>query len=178
MRDRGKRAAMLNIGIPYQPIAPEIVALVQQYGNAPEALLPILRALQAKHGWLTDAMVTSVARALGIPAAQVQGVASFYTMLATTVRPRHSLRVCDSPPCWLRGAEQIRTMALVRVSSRRGEMVARAVVTERVAPGLIFGNFHFPEEQNVNNLTIAALDPVAKIPEYKVCAVRVEPVEP
>jgi formate dehydrogenase alpha subunit len=62
----------------------------------------------------------------------------------------------------------------VRVKSRRGEMIAQALVTDRVCPGLIFGNFHFPGSQNVNNLTIAALDPVAKIPEYKVCAVRVE----
>jgi formate dehydrogenase alpha subunit len=64
----------------------------------------------------------------------------------------------------------------VRVTSRRGEMVARALVTDRVSPGLIFGNFHFPGAQNVNNLTIAALDPIAKIPEYKVCAVRVEAI--
>jgi len=62
----------------------------------------------------------------------------------------------------------------VRVTSRRGEMIAQALVTDRVCEGLIFGNFHFPGAQNVNNLTIAALDPVAKIPEYKVCAVRVE----
>ncbi|HUF39058.1 MAG TPA: formate dehydrogenase subunit alpha [Anaerolineales bacterium] len=64
----------------------------------------------------------------------------------------------------------------VRVRSRRGEVVARAVVTDRVAAGVVFGNFHFPGEQNVNNLTIAALDPIAKIPEYKGCAVRVEVV--
>jgi formate dehydrogenase alpha subunit len=62
----------------------------------------------------------------------------------------------------------------VRLTSRRGEMVAQAVVTERVSPGVVFANFHFPGSQNANNLTIAALDPVAKIPEYKVCAVRVE----
>jgi predicted molibdopterin-dependent oxidoreductase YjgC len=62
----------------------------------------------------------------------------------------------------------------VRVRSRRGEMIARAVVTERVAPGVVFANFHFPGAQNVNNLTTAALDPVAKIPEYKVCAVAIE----
>ena len=66
---------------------------------------------------------------------------------------------------------------IVRVRSRRGEMIARAIVTERVSPGLIFGNFHFPGLQNVNNLTIAALDPIAKIPEYKVCAVAVEAVD-
>jgi predicted molibdopterin-dependent oxidoreductase YjgC len=65
----------------------------------------------------------------------------------------------------------------LRITSRRGEMVARAVVTERVSPGVIFANFHFPGQQNVNNLTIAALDPVAKIPEYKVCAVRVQPFD-
>ncbi|MCK4827585.1 formate dehydrogenase subunit alpha, partial [bacterium] len=66
---------------------------------------------------------------------------------------------------------------MVRITSRRGEMIARAVVTDRVSEGVIFGNFHFPGEQNVNNLTIAALDPIAKIPEYKVCAVKVELAE-
>ena len=64
--------------------------------------------------------------------------------------------------------------SMVRVKSRRGEMIAKTLVTNRVCPGLIFGNFHFPGLQNVNNLTIQALDPVAKIPEYKVCAVRIE----
>ncbi|MBN2241726.1 MAG: molybdopterin-dependent oxidoreductase, partial [Acidobacteria bacterium] len=63
----------------------------------------------------------------------------------------------------------------IRVLSRRGEMLAEALVTNRVCPGLVFGNFHFPGPQNVNNLTIEALDPTAKIPEYKVCAVRLEP---
>ncbi len=59
-----------------------------------------------------------------------------------------------------------------RLTSRRGELVARAWVTDRVPDGVVFGNFHFPGEGNVNNLTILAVDPVAKIPEYKVCAVR------
>jgi formate dehydrogenase alpha subunit len=63
---------------------------------------------------------------------------------------------------------------MIRIKSRRGEMIAKALVTNRVCPGLIFGNFHFPGLQNVNNLTIEALDPMAKIPEYKVCAVRLE----
>ena len=65
-------------------------------------------------------------------------------------------------------------LSAVRVRSRRGEMVARAVVTDRVAPGVVFGNFHFPGPSNVNNLTTGVLDPLAKIPEYKVCAVALE----
>ena len=64
--------------------------------------------------------------------------------------------------------------SMVRVSSRRGVMVAKAHLSARVFPGVVFGNFHFPAASNVNNVTIAALDPIAKIPEFKVCAVRVE----
>jgi formate dehydrogenase alpha subunit len=64
---------------------------------------------------------------------------------------------------------------LMKVASRRGEIVAKAEVTDRVEPGLIFGTFHFPDSA-VNFLTNPALDPQAKIPEYKVCAVRVEAV--
>ncbi len=63
----------------------------------------------------------------------------------------------------------------VRVSSRRGSIEAEAWITDRVPPGMVYANFHFPEA-SANELTIAALDPVSKIPEYKVCAVKVEAV--
>jgi formate dehydrogenase major subunit len=63
----------------------------------------------------------------------------------------------------------------VRVVSRRGAVVGRALVTERSQPGVIWMTFHFAETPT-NQLTSPALDPVAKIPELKVCAVRVEPV--
>jgi len=62
----------------------------------------------------------------------------------------------------------------VRVRSRRGEIEIAARVTGRVAPGTTFLAFHYSEAP-ANRLTIAALDPVAKIPEFKVCAVRIEP---
>lgn len=61
----------------------------------------------------------------------------------------------------------------VRVSSRRGEVQAAALVTERSRPGTVFMTFHFAEAA-ANLLTIDALDPLAKIPEFKVCAVRVQ----
>jgi len=63
--------------------------------------------------------------------------------------------------------------ALMKVFSRRGEIVAKAQVTDRVEPGLIFTTFHFAEAAG-NFLTNPALDPLAKIPEFKVCAVKVE----
>jgi predicted molibdopterin-dependent oxidoreductase YjgC len=62
---------------------------------------------------------------------------------------------------------------MVRVTSRRGTVTARAQITTRSEQGMIFMNFHF-HEAAVNILTNPALDPVGKIPEFKVCAVRVE----
>ena len=64
----------------------------------------------------------------------------------------------------------------VRVTSRRGSIEAEAWITDRVPPGMVYANFHFPEA-NANELTLASLDPVAKIPEYKISAVKVERVE-
>jgi formate dehydrogenase major subunit len=62
---------------------------------------------------------------------------------------------------------------VVRVVSRRGEVSAQAAVTDVCPPGVVSLTFHFAETPT-NVLTHAALDPVAKIPETKVCAVRVE----
>jgi len=60
----------------------------------------------------------------------------------------------------------------VEVSSRRGQIEIGAHVTERVMPGTVFLAFHY-REAPANRLTIAALDPIAKIPEFKVCAVKI-----
>jgi predicted molibdopterin-dependent oxidoreductase YjgC len=62
----------------------------------------------------------------------------------------------------------------VRASSRRGTIVLHAWVTERTTPGVVFVPMHFAEAA-ANLLTIDALDPLAKIPEFKACAVRIVP---
>jgi predicted molibdopterin-dependent oxidoreductase YjgC len=61
----------------------------------------------------------------------------------------------------------------VRVSSRRGSVVAAVQVTRRSPPGTVFMTFHYAEAAT-NLLTSDAVDPIAKIPEYKVSAVRLE----
>jgi formate dehydrogenase alpha subunit len=63
----------------------------------------------------------------------------------------------------------------VRVASRRGEIELGVRVTRAIRPGVVFIPFHFAEAA-ANALTNSALDPVAKIPEYKVCAVKIEAV--
>ncbi len=60
---------------------------------------------------------------------------------------------------------------IVNVASRRGNIEAKIAVSEKAVPGVIFIPFHFAKAA-ANRLTNAALDPISKIPEFKVCAVK------
>ena len=66
--------------------------------------------------------------------------------------------------------------ASVRVLSRRGSAVGRARITDTIRPDTVFMPFHWGGDGSANRVTNDALDPTSKMPEFKVCAVRVEPV--
>jgi assimilatory nitrate reductase catalytic subunit len=65
----------------------------------------------------------------------------------------------------------------VKVESRRGEIVVRALVVKTIRPDTVFIPYHWPLARAANNCTIRAIDPVSNIPEYKICAVRVSKAE-
>ncbi len=71
---------------------------------------------------------------------------------------------------------KIRDGEKVKIISRRGEVIAKAKVTEKLPPTVVYMSFHFVETP-ANVLTNTALDPVSKIPELKVCAVRIERIK-
>jgi formate dehydrogenase alpha subunit len=62
---------------------------------------------------------------------------------------------------------------MTKVSSRRGQVKASVVISPKMGLGTVFMPFHFAENA-ANNLTNPALDPVSKIPEFKVCAIKIE----
>jgi formate dehydrogenase alpha subunit len=64
----------------------------------------------------------------------------------------------------------------VRITSRRGNVTARAKITMVSSEGVVYMHFHFSENP-ANILTNPAVDPVSKIPEYKVCAVRIDKIK-
>ncbi|MEV0415394.1 molybdopterin oxidoreductase family protein [Streptomyces sp. NPDC050448] len=66
--------------------------------------------------------------------------------------------------------------APLAVVSRRGRAVAPARITDTIRADTVFMPFHWPGEGRANSLTNPALDPISRMPEFKVCAVRVEPV--
>lgn len=111
-------------------------------------------------------MVMSTGRVLyhwhgGTMTRRSQGIMQVYNEALVEVNPD------DASKLGLNGRDR------VRITSRRGSIEAKAWVTERVPPGMVYANFHFPEA-SANELTHASLDPVAKIPEYKITAVKVE----
>lgn len=88
----------------YTPIQPEILELVAQRG--PD-VLEIFQVWQENHGFLSPETVRDIARALEMPPEKAQGIASFYTMLNTEPHLENTLRVCDSPVCWLKGSRTL-----------------------------------------------------------------------
>jgi len=72
-------------------------------------------------------------------------------------------------------AEQLKisNSEMVSISTRRGTITAPAFVTKRISQGVIYLPFHY-KESPANKLTNPALDPIAKIPELKVCAAKIE----
>jgi assimilatory nitrate reductase catalytic subunit len=66
---------------------------------------------------------------------------------------------------------------LAAVTSRRGAVRARVRCVPTLRPDLVFLPFHFPDAQRANLITIPALDPTSRMPEFKVCAVRLAKAE-
>jgi predicted molibdopterin-dependent oxidoreductase YjgC len=70
----------------------------------------------------------------------------------------------------------VRTGDQVRVASRRGAITLRVLISQKATPGVVFIPMHFAEAA-ANVLTIDVLDPQAKIPEFKACAVNIQIAE-
>jgi formate dehydrogenase alpha subunit len=95
---------------------------------------------------------------------RVQGLLEMAPRLEVAIHPSDARRL------------GVDTGAPVRVASRRGELTGYARVTEAVRAGAVFIPFVKLADSAANFLTNAACDPASKIPEYKVCAVRLERV--
>ncbi len=65
----------------------------------------------------------------------------------------------------------------IRLTSRRGSLSFHFKITEGIHPTTIFVPFHWGDELSINRLTIGAIDPTSRMPEFKLCAVKVERVE-
>ncbi len=98
----------------------ELQRLLARYPTREAALIPALHIAQREWGgWLPDAAIAAVARAIELPEAKVYGVVTFYDLLHQHQVGRHRIRVCTNLPCMLRGSDEI--MATLREQLGVGE---------------------------------------------------------
>jgi NADH:ubiquinone oxidoreductase subunit F (NADH-binding)/NADH:ubiquinone oxidoreductase subunit E len=120
-----------------------IAALAAEHGAGPASVLPVLQALQVRHGHLTPNMVGQVARALHLPAERAYGVATFYSLLDVRLEPKPETpvraRVCDGPVCWLRGASEARAALEARLGPQAVTRSSCLGLCDRAPAALVDG---------------------------------------
>ena len=85
----------------------ELDQVLARYPIKAAALLPALWMVQRKHGWVSPQGMTEVAEALGLTAAYVKGVVTFYTMYHQHPVGKHFVQDCTTTPCNVCGAERV-----------------------------------------------------------------------
>ena len=81
---------------------------MRHYDDPRAASIGALKIVQKRHGWVPDAALAAVGRLLGIPAADVEGVATFYSLIFRRPVGRHVIKLCDSVACLLTGYDEVR----------------------------------------------------------------------
>lgn len=70
-------------------------------------LIPVLQAIQERHGWLPEEALRQVGQRFGIPLSNIYGVVTFYAQFYLEPRGRHTVRVCRGTACHVRGASNV-----------------------------------------------------------------------
>jgi NADH-quinone oxidoreductase subunit E len=75
------------------------------YADPRAASIDALKVVQKRHGWVPDGAIYAIGDVLGIPASDVEGVATFYNLIFRQPVGRHVITICDSIGCFLTGYE-------------------------------------------------------------------------
>ncbi|MBF8639856.1 MULTISPECIES: NADH-quinone oxidoreductase subunit NuoE [Pseudomonas] len=80
---------------------------MHHYEDARAASIEALKIVQTERGWVPDGAIYAIGEILGIPASDVEGVATFYSQIFRQPVGRHIIRVCDSMVCYIGGHESV-----------------------------------------------------------------------
>lgn len=94
------------------------------YEQPQAACIEALKIVQRRHGWVPDGAIPAVASALGVGVAEVEGVATFYSLIFRRPVGRHVILLCDSSSCFLCGVEALRAALEERLAIDFGETTA------------------------------------------------------
>ena len=107
--------------------------ILARYPNTMAATIPVLHLCQEQNGWVSDEVIEWVAARLGVSAAHVKGVATFYTLFNKQPVGRHQVWVCRTLSCALNGADGVLHHCERRLGVHAGETTPDGKVTLRTA---------------------------------------------
>jgi NADH-quinone oxidoreductase subunit E len=111
----------------------QLEEILTRYPNAMAATIPALHLCQEQHGWVSEEVMQWVATRLGISAAHVEGVATFYTLFNKHPVGKHQVWVCRTLSCALNGADEVLHHCERRLRIHAGETTADGKITLRTA---------------------------------------------
>ncbi len=100
---------------------------MHHYEDPRAASIEALKIVQKQRGWVPDGAIYAIAKVLGIPASDVEGVATFYSQIFRQPVGRHVIRYCDSVVCHITGYQAF------RLRLRRSSISSRARPRSMVA---------------------------------------------
>jgi len=85
----------------------EIEAEIQHYDQKPAACVEAMKIVQRHRGWVSDHSIRDIAEVLDMTPAELDSVATFYSMIFRKPVGRHVILICDSVTCWIMGYEDL-----------------------------------------------------------------------
>lgn len=95
-----------------------------KHQNHEGALIDVLHEVQGVYGYLPEQAMKQVADGLSLPLGKVYGVATFYSLFTLEPKGQHIIRLCESAPCHIRGAEQVLSAIEGELNIKPGETTA------------------------------------------------------
>ena len=99
----------------------EIEHALTHYPDGRAASIDALKAVQKHRGWVPDAAIPVIADAIGISAADLEGVATFYNLIFRQPVGRHVIKVCDSISCHLTGYDELKDELVKQLGINYGQ---------------------------------------------------------
>ncbi len=133
------------------------------YPDARAASVSVMKWMQQQHGYISDESLRDAAAYLGLPAADLEGLATFYNLLFRKPVGRNVIKICDSVSCWMCGYEDIKSHLQKRLGIGFGETTPDGEFT--LLPVVCLGDCdHAPvmmvNEELARRLTAARVDEV------------------
>jgi NADH-quinone oxidoreductase subunit E len=98
-----------------------IEAAKGHHGGPRGAMLESLRMIQQAHGWVCDAHLEEAAALLGVTTAEIEDVATFFSLIFRKPVGERVILLCDGASCWLNGADAVRDAVMDRLGIGFGE---------------------------------------------------------